>query len=353
MPMLTKLERIKSFSLLGDVLKKYLDEKEIDFSYKELIDNAVKQAEIYNTWFTKDNVHIMLKTIANYLDEQKLEFWLNKYLISENETPFTVAVVMAGNIPLVGFHDFLCILLSGNKILCKMSSEDKILLPALCEILFSYNPEWKNFIEFTEEHLKKFDAVIATGSNNTSRYFDYYFSSYPNIIRKNRNSIAVLSGNESAEELEKLSDDIFLYFGLGCRSVSKLYVPKTYQFQSLINATSKYRSYLFHNKLLNNYDYNKAIYMINQIPFIDGGFFLLRNDNALLSPISCLYYEYYDNIEDVNKTIFNLSEQLQCVVAYNGFSNDSVSYGNSQFPFIEDYSDNIDTMRFLTSLKKL
>jgi hypothetical protein len=265
--------------------------------------------------------------------------------------PKKVAVVMAGNIPLVGFYDFMCVLISGNIFIGKLSSQDKFLLPAIAKELTNIEPSVSKYIVFTEERLPAFVAVIATGSNNSSRYFEYYFGKYPHIIRKNRNSIAILNGKESKEDIDFLADDIFLYFGLGCRNVTKIFVPEGYDFTMLKKALRKYKDCLsMHSKYMNNYDYNKSIFLINQIPHTDLGFCLLKEDVSIASPISVLNYEYYINISDVINSISINRDNIQCLVAGKTYTNYTVPFGKSQQPELFDYADGVDTMEFLISL---
>jgi hypothetical protein len=252
---------------------------------------------------------------------------------------------MAGNIPLVGFHDFLSVLISGNNILAKTSSKDAELIVYLGEILCSLNPAFRQRIKFTEGILSDFDAVIATGNDNSSRYFEYYFGKYPHIIRKNRNSVAIIDGNETDQELENLGTDIFSYFGLGCRNVSKIYLPGGYDFHTMIRNWNRFSDIINHSKYANNYEYNMAVYLVNKEKFLDTGYMLLKESTELSSPVSVLYYEFYNSEEILSGEIDKLKEKIQCVTG-----NNYIPFGKVQFPKLWYYSDNIDTLDFL--LKK-
>lgn len=256
---------------------------------------------------------------------------------------------MAGNIPLVGFHDLLSVLITGNKALVKLASNDKKILPILIQYLIKIEPEFCNMVEFTEEKLTNFDAVIATGSNNSARYFEYYFGKYPHIIRKNRNSVAVLTGNETQEELALLGKDIFQYFGLGCRSVSKIFVPRNYNFELFFKAVYPYSNLLDYKKYSNNYDYNKAVYLMSLFPILDNGFLLLKEDFSYTSPIATLFYEYYDSLQELINKLAADKDQLQCIVSNEMILN-SIPFGSTQSPDLWDYADGIDTIDFLLKL---
>ena len=257
---------------------------------------------------------------------------------------------MAGNIPMVGFHDFICCFLSGHHAVIKLSKDDLILFRAIAKIMEDFDPASKEFFSIVDK-LENFDAVIATGSNNTARYFEYYFGKYPHIIRKNRNSVAVLSGNESEDDLSNLGEDIFRYFGLGCRNVSKLYVPVGYKFNHLFEAVQKFEKVQFQSKYVNNYDFNKSIYLVNKGDHFDNGFLLLKEDNAIVSPISVVFFEYYNDIESVRSILANRTEEIQCVVGDNSLASDFVQFGEAQNPKLWDYADGIDTLKFLSDLK--
>ena len=338
-------DRIKIFASLGGKLSEYL-EKGFSAEFTEVITKSSQ----HNTWFTEDNINFSLNAISKLLTSENLDKWASSYEFKNNE-PKKVAVVMAGNIPLVGFHDFLSVLISGNIFLGKLSSQDKFILPAIAEELVKIDTSLKNFIFFTEERLSGFNAVIATGSDNSSRYFEYYFEKYPHIIRKNRNSIAILSGNDSMENLELLSDDIFMYFGLGCRNVTKIFIPENYDLPSFIEILSKSSNKLaFHNKYLNNYEYNKSIFLINQVPHLDSGFCLLKEDASISSPIAVLHYEYYKEIKSVLENISANRDKIQCLAAKVAYTNFTVPFGKSQQPELWDYADGVDTLKFLCSL---
>lgn len=329
-------KRIKAFAELGNALKT-----------SDIIKSAAAECVIKNPWFITKNVEYSINALADNLTEDNLRKWTEKYNIT-TASPRTIAVIMAGNIPLVGFHDFLCVLMSGHRILCKLSSNDNVLLPAIAKVLTSIDKEFDSLITFVEGKINNFDAVIATGSNNTSRYFDYYFGKYPHIIRHNRNSIGILSGNESAQELEALCDDIFLHFGLGCRSVNKLYIPRNYNFDNLI-ATAKKYEYLFdHHIYKSNLDYHKALLLLNNVPFVDGVFWMLKEDTSMYSPVSIINFEYYDDINEVKTFIKNNEDNIQCVVA-DGIDN-AIAFGEAQKPSLTDYADGVDTMEWLTSI---
>ncbi|MDT0647685.1 acyl-CoA reductase [Zunongwangia sp. F260] len=316
--------------------------------YNELntkIDNAVH----HNGWFTRENIIFSINEWSKALQKENLDAWLEKYGLGDHGKQKTVAVIMAGNIPLVGFHDFLCVLMSGHKVLVKQSGNDKLLLPIIAKFLIQLNSEFENLIRFTEDQLKDFDAVIATGSNNTARYFEYYFKNKASIIRKNRNSVAVLTGKESEQQLKDLSRDIFRYFGLGCRNVSKLYVPEDYNFEQFYPAMFDWNDIMNHAKYANNYDYNKAVYLMSEFKILDNGFLLLKEEETFGSPIATLFYERYSSEEDLKSNLEDNKEKLQCVVS-EGFMDTEVKFGETQHPKLWDYADDVDTLDFLLKL---
>ena len=344
--------RIQAFVKLGSFLREFVSltskDKDLSSAADERLqqaDEKLREAEIQNGWFTRQNLMDALSEWGGLLAEDSLREWLDPYDINSNK-PKTVAIISAGNIPLVGFHDFLGTLITGNKALVKCATNDKILLPFLARLLTELEPSFKHSIEFSEGILENYDAVIATGSNNTSRYFEYYFGKKPHIIRKNRNSIAILKGDETKEILELLAEDIFRYFGLGCRSVSKVFVPKDYNFDLLFNALYKYRDLLNHQKYSNNYDYNKAVYLMSEFKILDNGFFILKEDSRYASPIASLFYEYYESAEELKSRLEKEKEQIQCVVA-QGILNNEVDFGQTQRPKLDDFADGVDTVEFL------
>ncbi|NKI25043.1 acyl-CoA reductase [Arenibacter sp. 6A1] len=308
-------------------------------------DEAITLSGHKNGWFTKENILYSLKSWAEQLTAENLEEWLSAYEIEKNQ-PKTVAIIMAGNIPLVGFHDFLSTLITGNRVLIKLSSNDTVLLPCVAQYLIELEPSLREKIDFADGKLDSFDAVIATGSNNTSRYFEHYFSKKPNLIRKSRNSVAVLTNKETKEQLTALGEDIFRYYGLGCRSISKIFVPRNYNFDQLYEAIYSYKDILDQAKFSNNYDYNKAVYLMSEYKILDNGFLMLKEDANYASPIATLFYEYYDSLEELKNTLSAHSERLQCIVA-DGVLKEEVKFGHTQKPSLKDYADNIDTVDFL------
>lgn len=320
-----------------------------DEEFSRLINNA----QHTNAWFTPQETSKAIAGIAKMLSHNDIDTWLNEESNGQgiSASPKIVGLVLAGNIPLVGFHDIISVLMSGNIALIKVSSQDQHLIPYLLNKLIAIEPEFKNQIRFTER-LEGFDAVIATGSNNSSRYFEYYFGKVPHIIRKNRNSIAVLTGNESTEELHRLGSDIFDFFGLGCRNVSKIYVPEGYEFSRFFESIESYKAIGNHNKYANNYDYNKSIYLINREKHFDNGFLLVKQDERLSSPLAVLFYEEYNDLSALNERISSLSGQIQCIVSNEKLDtiNQQVGFGESQHPRLWDYADGLNTIEFLRSL---
>lgn len=346
-------QRTEIFTALGEYLKNlaslYDSQQKNDAFFKDSETREIlNRAEHENGWFTPENIRFSLNSWAEALEEENIKKWISKYDFSDKPVK-TIAVIMAGNIPLVGFHDFLSVLMSGNKVIAKLSSNDKTLLPLIAEFLIDKNPEFKKRIEFTEDRLENFDAVIATGSNNTSRYFDYYFKDYPNIIRKNRNSVAVITGKESVSELEDLMDDIFRYFGLGCRNVSKIYVPENYDFKDFFQAAYSWKEIIHNHRYINNYDYNKAVYLMSNLALLDNEFMLLKNDEGFSSPISVVFYEEYASEEKLDQVLKAKEEQIQCVVS-NSENIPGIPFGKTQTPSLWDYADGIDTLEFLLNL---
>jgi hypothetical protein len=258
---------------------------------------------------------------------------------------------MAGNIPMVGFHDFLTVLIAGDYLKAKLSSDDPKLIPAIAGLLGQIQPEFAERIDFVENQLSGFDAIIATGSNNTARYFDYYFGKYPNIIRKNRNGVAVLTGEESDEDLSALADDIFLYYGLGCRNVSKLFAPENYDFKELLHTLEKRTDITEHHKYFNNYEYNKSIFLLNNTSHLDSGNVLLVEKDAFASPVSVLNFSTYNSFDALNKFLFESKNEVQCIVSVSDKVAGSIPPGTSQSPELWDYADGIDTVRFLLEIE--
>jgi hypothetical protein len=307
-----------------------------------------EKAQNQNPWFTPSNTKMAIHGIRSFLDEGKLGEWTSRYTL-QPKRPLNIGVAMAGNIPLVGFHDALCVLLSGHHLSCKLSSQDSILLPYFLDRLALIEPACSRLFSF-EERLKNMDAAIATGSDNTSRYFEYYFRDIPHIIRKNRSSCAVILGEERDEDLDELSRDVYSYFGLGCRSVSKLFVPESYSFTNLLRIWEKNQSNVRHHKYVNNYDYQKSIMLVNQQPFYDNGNILLLENEKLVSPIAVIHYEHYRDQEDLADKINASQSKLQCMVSAKGWYKESERFGASQFPDVTVYADHIDTLEFLSSL---
>ena len=320
-----------------------------DLFFKDFKD-LISLSQSHNGWYTPDNVCFSIQSWAKALTAANLDHWLSVYDFSNFEKKQkTVGLILAGNIPLVGFHDFLTVLISGHKVLVKTSSNDQMLLPFLVKYLISINEDFKNRITFVEGKLENFDAVIATGSNNTARYFEYYFKDKPTIIRKNRNSIAVLDGSESKEQMIALGEDIFRYFGLGCRNVSKLFVPKGYNFDAFFGGIFPYQDVIKYEKYANNYDYNKAVFLMSNFELLDNEFLTIKEDLSYASPISSVFYEYYDDFEKLKEKLDIEKDQIQCIVSNNLIQN-SISFGQTQKPKLWDYADNVDTISFLLKL---
>lgn len=344
-------QRVNAFVKLGQFLSQFTDQpksSDIDTALVDGFRHQLKLAKEYNGWFNKSNLEFAIQSWTNALSEDNLKTWTDNYDFGVI-TPKTIAIIMAGNIPLVGFHDFLSVLISGHSVLVKQSSNDKHLLPYLAKYLEHIEAGFKGNIKFTEEKLDDFDAVIATGSNNTARYFEYYFKDQPSIIRKNRNSVAILTGHETDAQMSGLSDDIFRYYGLGCRSVSKLYVPEDYNFDAFFNAVYKWKDIINESKYANNYDYNKAVYIMSEFDMLENGFLMIKEDKSFGSPIATVFYEKYSDIEALKSTLKSEKDHIQCVVA-DGFSDTEIAFGQTQEPKLWDYADNVDTVDFLLKL---
>lgn len=340
-------KRIEAFAALGKIFREAAAGART--GHAGLFNDLAESLHLSNPWFTPSNVRLSLLSLGNALTRDKLNDWLARYPgISDTGEPVTVGVVMAGNIPLVGFHDMLCVLITGNRIQARPSTKDESLMKAVALTLSDIEPGFIPFIEITTDRLKGFDRVIATGSNNTSRYFEYYFRGVPAIIRHNRNSIAIIDGTESDVEIDRLGDDIFSYFGLGCRNVSKLYLPAGYDVSSLLPRWQRFINLRSHYKYAVNYDHNKAVMMVNRETFTDGGFVLLRESPSLTPPMAVVHYEYYTS-EVKNFITPEMKEnRIQCIAGH-GY----LPFGTTQQPELWDYADNTDTISFVLKKNKV
>ncbi len=336
---------IDSFNQLGDRLKNNLNSEYYQARFKE--------AHFYNRWFTPANVQKAVKAIAEeFLDKTKMHRWVADYQLPVKNRK-NIGIVMAGNIPLVGFHDLLAVLISGHEAIVKLSSKDEKLLPFLLEELKSIDEELVSRVHIKAK-LTGYDAVIATGSNNTARYFDYYFGNHPHIIRKNRSSVAILTGDESEETLRNLASDIFSYFGLGCRNVSKLYAPEGYDFNLLFEVFKEYEDVIDHTKYENNYLYNKSFLVMGDARFMDTGFLMVREKHDIASPIGMLHLDYYADKKELKDDIKTNESEIQCVISSEQIIDEvELRPGEAQKPQLWDYPDKIDTLGFLASLAKV
>lgn len=334
--------RIGYLTAISKLINNYFCENKSNWISK--LEVAINEAENHNPWFTKKNIHNVLKYWANKLNDKSLIEWTNKY--NFHKTDSSVAIIMAGNFPLAGFHDFICVLLSGNKLIVKPSSDDKILICFFIDFLKDSFSELKDYIFISEGKLSDFEMVIATGSNNTFNYFEYYFRDKKSILRKNRNSIAILDGKETKVQLTSLARDIFQYFGLGCRNVSKIFIPVGYDLMKLKNYFKEFEDIIYHNKYSNNYNYHKTIKIMNNEKFIDNGYFMLVESDEFSPPISVVNYQYYSDIKEVQEIIEENQDRLQCVVSHCNIKK-IVEFGETQNPKLYDYADNIDTFNFL------
>lgn len=345
----------KAFVALGDFLRQFATNEFVKsekvehndaffFSFEALIETSVH----YNGWFVKEQVLLAVQSWADALTEENIAQWCSAYDFSR-EPLKKVGLILAGNIPLVGFHDLLSVLISGNIALVKLSSNDQKLLPFLAKYLQTVEPQFQDRLIFIDGKMEGFDAVIATGSNNTARYFDYYFNSVPHVIRKNRNSVALLTGEETPEQLVELGKDIFTFYGLGCRNVSKLFVPRDYNFDAFFQGMYEQRDVIEYERYANNYDYNKAVFLMSEFKLLDNGFLTIKEDASYASPISSIYYEYYDAIDEVVERLRKDEDKIQCIVS-NELTEDSIAFGQTQHPQLWDYADQVDTLEFLLKL---
>jgi hypothetical protein len=342
---MTLKDRIESFSELGQVLRDSLDGKSA--RYSSVLETLINNQQFRNAWFTPENVTMAIRAIAEELTIDNLIKWTSQYpALNSTGHSSEVGIVMAGNIPLAGFHDFLTVLISGHSLIAKTSSKDPDIIVFISNILCDINQDYKNRITITDGLIKGFDAVIATGSDNTSRYFEYYFGKYPHIFRKNRNSIAIIDGSETEEELSLLGSDVFSYFGLGCRSVSKTYLPNGYDITRLIHSWVGFSQVINHSKYANNYDFNKAVFIVNREAFTDAGYLLFKKSSGISSPVAVLYYEYYDSLKSIYTEIEKMKDKIQCIVGRN-----EVQFGRAQWPQLWDYADGTDTVDFLLKKK--
>ncbi|MBF4985332.1 acyl-CoA reductase [Nonlabens mediterrranea] len=353
-------DRISAFAKAGSLLSSYLKKEPTEAT--AAIESAFYRAQAKNSWFTDENLIHSFEQWSQALSVDSLKKWTTPYHL-ENIDPKTVAIITAGNLPLVGFHDVLSVIITGHHAMIKNSSNDDVLTPMLLQLATDHLPELSQSYSNNDGRLTGYDAVIATGSDNTARYFEYYFGSKPNIIRKNRNSIAVLTGKETIEHMEALSEDVFNYFGLGCRSVSHLMVPRGYNFDLFFNGMFKQQHLIKNEKYVNNYDYNKAVYLMSEFDLLDNEFLLIKEENdSYSSPIASLGYRFYDDINDAASLIKKDADKLQCIVAQGEAAQliktklsdveapSVVDFGTTQCPMLNDYADGIDTVDFLLTL---
>lgn len=341
--MIKHTQSIEAFTALGQLFKDYSLRNKRNDNWIENIDNAIVNASNQNKWFTKDNLNFCISVWGETLDKKDISEWLDAYPEPVRST--RLALVLAGNIPLVGLHDVICGLASGCNIEVKLSSNDSFMLPLVVDFLISVMPDWQGKVRFTDGKLATYDKVIATGSNNTARYFEYYFKKKPHIIRKTRNGVAVLDGNETHEDLVALCQDITQYFGLGCRSVSHLMVPEDYDFNNLFLVLYDYKEIIQHNAYANNYDYNKAVYLMQEQELLENGFMMFKKDEGLNSPIACVHYSTYKDFKELKQCLYKQDQHIQCVVS-TALEN-TLSFGQTQKPRLGDYADHVDTMDFL------
>lgn len=346
--MMTKEDRIEDLAKLGQRLHDILT-ADRGSSEQVALREMLQKANVQNPWFDEAMSSKALHAFLPWLKSAALKDWLGKYSL-QHLKPSKIGIIMAGNIPAVGFHDVLCVLASGHHAVLKFASDDSILIPWLLGLLKQINPYWENQISIFEGKIPDVDAIIATGSNNSSRYFEYYFRHIPSLIRKSRSSAAILTGNEGSAWLEKLGEDIFTYYGMGCRSVSKLFVPEGYDFNTFFEAVFPFSSVTSNRRYFNNYEYYRAYYMMNLEPLLDNHFMLLKRDEGFASPPSVLFFEGYRSTEEVNLKLQQNASQVQCVVGDKLISPGALAPGLSQHPSLEDYADGTDTMAFLCSL---
>ena len=351
-------KRIHAFAALGEVIRDYLRAFQYDVATPHLdvrqhiLHKSIIATQEHNQWFIKPHLEHALSAIGEVLTEEKLSNWIQKYELDQvdNKRKLNIGVIMAGNIPAVGFHDFLCVLIAGARFNGKLSSGDPFLIPALAEILLDIDDAFAGKIEFEKSHIIQADAIIATGSNNTARYFEHHYGRIPHIFRRNRNGVAVLTGSENEEQLQNLAHDIFMHFGLGCRNVSKLYLPLAYDFSSLTAAIDSFSYVLGHEPYMNNYNYNKALLTMQNKRFTDNGFLIMLESNAISSQIAILHYEYYKSQDILTNQLLIQQEQIQCIVSELKLDLPTIDFGETQQPGLNAYADGVDTMKFLSFL---
>ena len=341
---MTLQQRINALVALGEHLRQ---------PFGEELQRLIVKAKIDNAWFTPESSEQALREIADaFLNREALEQWVKNYAIADTTERKTVGLILAGNIPLVGFHDILSVFVAGHQAKVKLSDKDNHLIPYLIRFLNQYDFATLPYFELlTTEYLKKFDAIIATGSNNSARYFEAYFGKYPNIIRKNRNAVAVLNCTETNEEMTALGHDIFRYFGLGCRNVSKIYLPKGYNFEPLLESLHEFREIVLHDRYKNNFDHNFALLILNRVDYKSNGCILMSENRGIASPIACVYYEYYDTLEQIEKDLLEKKDEIQLVVTKEKIENlPTFAFGEAQKPSLLDYADGVDTLQFLLTI---
>lgn len=331
-------ERVKAFVHLG---KWFGSQNEAEF------DALCQMAANQNNWFTKDSIRKSFQAWADSLSAEKINHWVQPYTFKSSGKK--VGLVLAGNIPLVGLHDVLSVIISGNIACIKYSSQDTILMKTVLNALVNIEPKIKSQIQEVER-LNDADAVIATGSDNSARYFKHYFGNHPHVIRQNRVSVGIINGEENIEDFQALGEDIFTYFSLGCRNVAKVFIPKGFELPKLIGSMDKFSPALDHHKYRNNYDYNKSIYLVNREPHLDSGFFMMRESKDLVSPISVLFYETYESEAELSLKLSAEQDKIQCIVSKEGWYEGSLPFGSAQCPELWDYADGVDTLEFLSQI---
>ena len=340
--------RITLFVKLGRFFSDYINNN-LESLEKNKFDKAINESILHNSFFSKKNILKSLLSWSNVLTKKSIDDFLSNYLIKNKKREKKIAIIMAGNIPLVGFHDFFCVIISGNFAVIKLSSKDSHLFKFILSFLVKENPDFSTKFDVVENKLQIFDAVIATGNNISANQFELYFKKYPKIIRKNRHSIAILNGNETKKEIELLANDIFYYYGLGCRNVSKIFIPNNYNLDILFKSFVLWNEVINKNSYSNNYNYYRAIYLLNKEVFFDNGFVLLKESEKIGSPVGTIYFEYYKSDNEIKEMIKKNNEKIQCIVSNNNYPK-TIKFGETQMPNLNDFADDIDTFNFLLKL---